>query len=1018
MYSAEAGGAPATDGRLIWDIDTRRAPSPATTVLAGAAVALVGNLATNSVEPPDSWRWWPWTVWGVAVLLVGGSMWIEIRRRRAGTAADLDEVVAALLAPIGNGWAREAVRREVTRPAPVRVRWSSTGRPAADRQAVLGDPSAGGWREFPLSGATDAFNKEIVAAFRTLPRRQLVVLGEPGAGKSVFALLLTLGLIRTRVAGEPLPVLVPISDWDPASPLDDFVARRLAADQRTVLSRHSDPVTVAGRLVEQNRVLPVLDGLDELPASAFGAAMTVLDDYAAAGRPLVVTCRTREYERAGHILTTAAVVELEPVGVDAAVAYLSYPETARTRWEPIFAHLRRADADDPLVRSLSTPLMIALARTAYRDPGTDPSELLALGEPARIAGRLMDQFVVAAYPGARQRRWLGTLAFQLYATGSRDLHPGDLDPGLLSARPDRARRLTVIEAAAVAAAAGGVLALLADVTVRWAMVAAALVVTAGANGWLRAMWPDGSAVRGSRERVGWIYGVAGGVLTGFITLYWSAALAAGAVCGFLAMLRMSAARPGLAHALVGGATFAAAAALAGAPVAVVGVTAALLFGGAAGLTAGGWKVIRYRLALIHLGARGRLPWRLRRFLADAHRRGVLRRAGSVHQFRHALLQDHLAEPVRLTVLEARAEAGDMRAMNSLASEQNGTDALLRLMRRNTRQNMVLTQIHRMRMQTERLVELADRGDVDAARVLADRLGERGDTDGLRARADAGEEHAAMRLAELLAERADREGLAARGDAWSTVKLADFARAEGQVAKAIHMLARFAEVPVAGRRLAGILAEGGSVGEATDILQSLARAGDGLAAAQLADLLLRHGWIGELRAVADAGDGFGRDRLGEHLFRERRISELRRRADAGDDRASLWLAAALAADGLEDELRDRWLSGDAAATIRLAQLRAERGDVEAAETMLRPLVDGYDGVAARGLAHILIERGEIETAIGVLRIREDRDSVLLLADLLHAEGRAAEAYWVLSPLSRSGDPEVAARLEGLRRTDQE
>jgi hypothetical protein len=133
---------------------------------------------------------------------------------------------------------------------------------------------------------------------------------------------------------------------------------------------------------------------------------------------------------------------------------------------------------------------------------------------------------------------------------------------------------------------------------------------------------------------------------------------------------------------------------------------------------------------------------------------------------------------------------------------------------------------------------------------------------------------------------------------------------------------------------------------------------------------------------------------------------------------LWLAAALAADGLEDELRDRWLSGDAAATIRLAQLRAERGDVEAAETMLRPLVDGYDGVAARGLAHILIERGEIETAIGVLRIREDRDSVLLLADLLHAEGRAAEAYWVLSPLSRSGDPEVAARLEGLRRTDQE
>jgi len=39
---------------------------------------------------------------------------------------------------------------------------------------------------------------------------------------------------------------------------------------------------------------------------------------------------------------------------------------------------------------------------------------------------------------------------------------------------------------------------------------------------------------------------------------------------------------------------------------------------------------------------GRLPWRLMTFLADAHRRGVLRQAGAVYQFRHALLRDRLA----------------------------------------------------------------------------------------------------------------------------------------------------------------------------------------------------------------------------------------------------------------------------------------------------------------------------------------------------------------------------------------
>ncbi len=43
---------------------------------------------------------------------------------------------------------------------------------------------------------------------------------------------------------------------------------------------------------------------------------------------------------------------------------------------------------------------------------------------------------------------------------------------------------------------------------------------------------------------------------------------------------------------------------------------------------------------------GRLPWRPKRFLEDAYRRGVLRRAGAVYQFRHARLRDHLATHYR------------------------------------------------------------------------------------------------------------------------------------------------------------------------------------------------------------------------------------------------------------------------------------------------------------------------------------------------------------------------------------
>jgi transcriptional regulator with XRE-family HTH domain len=53
---------------------------------------------------------------------------------------------------------------------------------------------------------------------------------------------------------------------------------------------------------------------------------------------------------------------------------------------------------------------------------------------------------------------------------------------------------------------------------------------------------------------------------------------------------------------------------------------------------GQWVV----LARVWLPLTGRLPWATVAFLDDAYRRGVLRQAGAVYQFRHARLQDHLS----------------------------------------------------------------------------------------------------------------------------------------------------------------------------------------------------------------------------------------------------------------------------------------------------------------------------------------------------------------------------------------
>jgi hypothetical protein len=52
------------------------------------------------------------------------------------------------------------------------------------------------------------------------------------------------------------------------------------------------------------------------------------------------------------------------------------------------------------------------------------------------------------------------------------------------------------------------------------------------------------------------------------------------------------------------------------------------------------------LARLWLPLTGRLPWAVVAFLEDAHRRGALRQAGAVYQFRHARLQDYLAPRLR------------------------------------------------------------------------------------------------------------------------------------------------------------------------------------------------------------------------------------------------------------------------------------------------------------------------------------------------------------------------------------
>jgi Caspase domain/NACHT domain len=346
----------------------------------------------------------------------------------------LDLIAARLAESVREQWTAETSIRWGDRSEPLAVRWSTTGRPvAAPPAAVLGKVIPGRPLRMRLRGDFH----EIAEKFRQLPMRQLVILGSPGSGKTALATRMLLGLLTEVWPEDPVPVLLPVSSWNPyQEPAYEWMARRLAEAYPALADRTASGDQAARRLLTAHRVIPVLDGLDEMPVSWQHAALEALDRAVTDQGPLVLTCRSAEYEAAvaarGSFLSYAAVVELEtPTAVDIIGYFQANHSPEDQRWKQICDQLR-LHPDGPLAQALSTPLMADLAAATYADQATDPAELTdtsRFGGHVAIEQHLLDAFITTrlnrppprAYATARAQQWLGFLARHLDRLGVREL---------------------------------------------------------------------------------------------------------------------------------------------------------------------------------------------------------------------------------------------------------------------------------------------------------------------------------------------------------------------------------------------------------------------------------------------------------------------------------------------------------------------------------------------------------------------------------------------------------------------
>ena len=659
----------------------------------------------------------------------------------------LVEATDALAYAVHARWRREEEQQQVHDPVPLPVRW----RPAPDalrdswaniRLAQPGQTA----RPLDLGGRLD----QVVEVYRRIPSSRLIVLGRAGAGKTILTTRFVLDLLATRAPADPVPVIFGLGSWNPLrTELRDWLAEQLVRDHPGLAAPGPGGSTLAAALVDAHRVLPVLDGFDEVAGGLHRAALAALN---ATTLPLLVTSRVDEYRaavRATGVLRAAGAVELVDLSAADVADYL--PRTTGRRaagetgnvWQPVLDHVRE-HPDSALAAVLTTPLMVALARRIYSDtPGHDPAELVdedRFGDRDAIERHLLGVFVPAVYqerPGARTydvdhvRHWLGHLADHLTRLGTHDLAWWQLGTSM------RRRSRTLVVALFVFAGVWlgdvvveGLLIGAADlqlVTPRLVALGAVAALLAGVpfglvHGHLArvqplepvrfrlrlragpgAKWPRVRA----RARMGLLFGALVGCSYGVVMVLvkWlfadlpltpavvlvdagvftvvfgsGAALAFGLIAAGESPqdLRSAASPAGLLDAnrktvllqlALFGPLFAAffsattwliATALmslpGGGPFGVVigwpglvGLALGLVggFGGGFGyvisMTAWGQWVV---FARFWLPLTGRLPWAVHAFLDDAYRRGVLRRAGAVYQFRHARLQDHLTEAYR------------------------------------------------------------------------------------------------------------------------------------------------------------------------------------------------------------------------------------------------------------------------------------------------------------------------------------------------------------------------------------
>ena len=210
------------------------------------------------------------------------------------------------------------------------------------------------------------------------------------------------------------------------------------------------PRKIAKSWLQSNYLLPLLDGLDEVPTALQPDCVTAINAFIDKSNPpgIAVCCRLNEYRWLPERLKLNGAICIEPLSKDEVAEYF-------TKGGAELAGLRKAMNTDPVLQELTqTPLMLSVMSLAYQGIG-DGELATRTGDSAEERQKQIFRLYVdrmferkgttsLAFPKEKTIGWLSWLARKMKEHSQSDFLVEGLQPSWLSTRAKRVAYGTIV----------------------------------------------------------------------------------------------------------------------------------------------------------------------------------------------------------------------------------------------------------------------------------------------------------------------------------------------------------------------------------------------------------------------------------------------------------------------------------------------------------------------------------------------------------------------------------------------